>query len=285
MKKTLFGLVVIIAALVLVACGSDKNKEEVEEKDLYAMSVVGSINDINIQSMGLFSRNEINEIENKEHLELMLNMLNDETYTSELVESDKEEFEYLLKIELNGELYSYYYNEELLKSEIEEDEDEFEEEKEFRIDGLILVGDLEYTVKGFKTIETEEDTKDGEFQDELELELKISLNEDNYSIIKYEVENETDAVSKEEEKELKFKTYVDGKKVSEMEIDFEVENDKTEIKLELKEGNNEYKYKFKNKSEKQAIIEFEIKTSEKTEKGKINVNIVVDEMGNIRYEF
>lgn len=111
MKKTLFGLVVIIAALVLVACGSDKNKEEVEEKDLYAMSVVGSINDINIQSMGLFSRNEINEIENKEHLELMLNMLNDETYTSELVESDKEEFEYLLKIELNGELYSYYYNE------------------------------------------------------------------------------------------------------------------------------------------------------------------------------
>ena len=141
MKKIIFGLVVIIAALVLVACGSDKNKEEVEEKDLYAMSVVGGINDINIQSMGLFSRNEINEIENKEHLELMLNMLNDETYTSELVESDKEEFEYLLKIELNGELYSYYYNEELLKSEIEEDEDEFEEEKEFRIDGLILVGD------------------------------------------------------------------------------------------------------------------------------------------------
>lgn len=288
MKKTMGIILVLIGVVALAACGS-KSVNKIKEEDLMALSVIGGVNDIkfNLNSDIIRIGSEIDEsfgqdaIENKEYLELMLNLMNEQSYSSEIIESDNEDYEHLLIIKVNQEELKYYYNEQLVKEEIDKDE----EEKEYVINGIIISDDVTYTVTGKKSIETETDSKDNEVENELELELKIMLDQNNYSLIKYEEETEEDLVGKELEKELVFRTYVNGKRVSEMSIDIEVENNEVEIELVLKENKNQYKYKFKNNGKNKAVIKYEFKQDGKTNKGTINVKTTIDENGKIIYEF
>lgn len=291
MKKLLGVLFVFVSVFALVACGN-KDNEQIGEQDLYALSVIGGVNDINFNMANPLLRtavdNELVEgatLQNQEYLELMLNIMNDNSYKTSLEASDNDLYSNLLNIEINKDVYSFYYNEEVVKHDVEEDDEEFEEEIVYNINGIIVNNEITYNVSGQKTIEVENDVEDNETEAEMELELKIVLDERNYSIVKYEVEDEQENDKTEQEKELVFKTYENGKKVSEMNIDVEKENDKIEVKLVIKEDGFKYTYNFKNKNKNEATINYTIVTKENAEKGSINVKIVVGENGLIIYEF
>lgn len=290
MKKILGLLFIFVSVFALVACGNKEN-EQIGEQDLYALSVIGGVNDINFNMANPLLRTSVDDelvkdtLQNQQFLELMLNIMNDNSYKTTLETSDNELYSNLLNIEVNGEVYSFYYNENVVKHEVDEDDDEFEEEIIYNINGIIINNEITYNVAGQKTIEVENDVEDNESESEMELELKISLNDKNYSIVKYEVEDEQENDKTEQEKELVFKTYENGKKVSEMNIDVEKENDKIEVKLVIKEEGFKYTYNFKNKNKKEATIKYAIASKDNTEKGSINVKIVVGENGLIKYEF
>ena len=290
MKKILGLLFIFVSVFALVACGNKEN-EQIDEQDLYALSVIGGVNDINFNMANPLLRTSVDDelvkdtLQNQQYLELMLNIMNDNSYKTTLEASDNELYSNLLNIEVNGEVYSFYYNENVVKHEVDEDDDEFEEEIIYNINGIIINNEITYNVAGQKTIEVENDVEDNESESEMELELKISLNDKNYSIVKYEVEDEQENDKTEQEKELVFKTYENGKKVSEMNIDVEKENDKIEVKLVIKEEGFKYTYNFKNKNKKEATIKYAIVSKDNTEKGSINVKIVVGENGLIKYEF
>lgn len=306
MKKILGIMFVLFVGIYLTACNNDDKQTSIAEEDLLALSAVGGINDINFNQdlmVSLLSNEALDEeetgeeeeteeeeeetekevVENKEHLILMLEIMNENTYSSKKEESDLEDYENLLNIKVGNNNYKFYYNEILIKHEFEEDEDEYEEEKTYQIDGIIIYNDETYEVIGEKNYEIEKEND--EIEDELELELKISLNDKNYSIIKYEKETELEDDETEIEKELVFKTYVNDKKVSEMKYDFEKEDQKLKIKLVIKEDNKEYKYTFKDQKDNEIIINYQIQTDDEVLKGQINVKIVKDEDGNIKYEF
>ena len=284
MKKIIGLIVVLVGVFALVGCVGDDKDVKVSEKDIFALSAVGGVSDINIQRSNNMLRDSIDlGYDNIHHLELMLSLMNEKAYSSEVVESDKAEYENLLVSKVNGEEFKFYYNETLVKHELEEDEDETEEKSEYIIKGIIINNDLGYQVIGEKTIEIE--VEEDENSEEMELELLIRLDDENYSIIKYEIENETEEEKSKNERELVFETYINDELVSEMEIEIENEDNKNEINFKLKEAGNTYSYKFKNKNNKEAVIEYVIKTSENTTKGKINVTIVVLEDGTIDYQF
>lgn len=298
MKKTLGIIFILLVGLYLTACGSDK-EESLGENDLLSLSVIGGVKDINFNQMININLSDFEdekdnnqedkaEIDNSDHLELMLNLMNDKTYSNQVVESDDEDYENLLLIKVAKEEFKFYFNEKVIKHEIDdEEEDEYEEEKITEISGIIINNEITYQVFGEKSYEFESETDDDkiEIEDELELELKISLDKDNYSLIKYEVENEQEDEGLELEKSLNFKTYVNNKKVNEMKIDFELEDNELEIKLEIKEQSKEFKYELKNKNKNEITIKYEIKTSDNTIKGQKNVKIVTDQEGNVSYEY
>lgn len=294
MKKTLGIIFILLVGLYLTACGSDK-KESLGENDLLSLSVIGGVNDINFNQMSqinlsgvLNEKEDKEEIENVDHLKLMLDLMNEKAYSNELIESDDENYQNLLLIKVGKEEFKFYYNEKVIKHEIDdEDIDEYEEEIVTEITGIIINNEITYTVLGKKSYEFESETDNNqiEIEDELELKLKISLDENTYSIIKYEVEKEQEDESLEIEKSLVFKTYVNKKKANEMKIDFELEKDELEIKLTIKEEGKVFKYELKNKNKNEITIKYKIKTSENTIKGQLNVKIVVDQEGNVSYEY
>lgn len=294
MKKTIGIIFILLVGLYLTACGSDK-KESLGENDLLSLSVIGGVNDINFNQMSqinlsgvLNEKEDKEEIENVDHLKLMLDLMNEKAYSNELIESDDENYQTLLLIKVGKEEFKFYYNEKVIKHEIDdEDIDEYEEEIVTEITGIIINNEITYTVLGKKSYEFESETDNNqiEIEDELELKLKISLDENTYSIIKYEVEKEQEDESLEIEKSLVFKTYVNKKKANEMKIDFELEKDQLEIKLTIKEEGKVFKYELKNKNKNEITIKHQIKTSENTIKGQLNVKIVVDQEGNVSYEY
>lgn len=295
MKKYLLIVLLGIAGVLLIGCNKDKSDlSEKNEENLYAVSVVAGINNIKLNAPVINLSNNNNddnedveeEIDNEDQFDIMLGLVNDDAHKVTQEKSDKEEFEHLLVIEINKkDTYKFYFNELLIKEEVEKDDEdnELEEEKEFKINGIIIFNDIEYTVTGAKKIEIEKE--DNESEEELELSLKIALNEDNYTVIKYETELETEESEVELEKELKFITYKDGEEVLVMSIDFELENDSKELELKIIEGNKVSIYKFETLNEKNAKIDFLIKEDDIIDEGTLDIEIITNEDGSITYQY
>jgi len=274
MKRLFIGLFILAGAVALIGCKKDnvdKRLEELEkEENVYAISLVSGIDQvISNSSVNLIDSNAETDADQIDNLDLLLGLLNEEVFDVDAKESDNDNFDNLLEITINQEKYMFYYNEVLI--EREEDEDEIEEE--FKIDGLILFGDLEFNVIGKKDVEIEED------EEEFELELKVSLDSDNYTIIKYEIETESDEL----ERNYKLETYVDGNLVRKVKIDFEVEDDELELEVEIEEDNKESKYELKHfEGKDKAVIKYEIKENGQTFKGIINVSVIIED-DTVRY--
>lgn len=295
MKKYLLIVLLGIAGVLLIGCNKDKSDlSEKNEENLYAVSVVAGINNIKLNAPVINLSNNNNddnedveeEIDNEDQFDIMLGLVNDDAHKVTQEKSDKEDFEHLLVIEINKkDTYKFYFNELLIKEEVEKDDEdnELEEEKEFKINGIIIFNDIEYTVIGAKKIEIEKE--DNESEEELELSLKIALNEDNYTVIKYETELETEESEVELEKELKFITYKDGEEVLVMSIDFELENDSKELELKIIEGNKVSIYKFETLNEKNAKIDFLIKEDDIIDEGTLDIEIITNEDGSITYQY
>lgn len=286
MKKYILGLIVTIGLLVLVGCGGTKSKVDVRsEENIYAISAVSGVESIlsNNSLITLNSKNkDMEDVEfNDENMDIMLAFLNDKAFKVEVKESDKEEYKFLINITINNDqVFDFYYNESLIKEEIDEEEIE----QKYSINGIILNNDIMYTVKGFKEIEIE--NEENEVEEEFSLDLRISLDENNYTRLKYEVETETEDNKTELEKVFKTHFFKDGKMVKKIHFDFEMEDNDLAIKLQVFEANEIKIYRLKLNDDKESgVIKFFVKGEELINRGEREFIIVTDESGVITYQY
>jgi hypothetical protein len=286
MKKYILGLIVTIGLLVLVGCGGTKSKVDVRsEQNIYAISAVSCVESIlsNNSLITLNSKNkDMEDVEfNDENMDIMLAFLNDKAFKVEVKESDKEEYKFLINITINNDqVFDFYYNESLIKEEIDEEEIE----QKYSINGIILNNDIMYTVEGFKEIEIE--NEENEVEEEFSLDLRISLDENNYTRLKYEVETETEDNKTELEKVFKTHFFRDGKMVKKIHFDFEMEDNDLAIKLQVFEANEIKIYRLKLNDDKESgVIKFFVKGEELINRGEREFIIVTDESGVITYQY
>ena len=171
--------------------------------------------------------------------------------------------------------YTLYYNE-TLEDEVDEnddqdDQDELDdEEKEYTIEGILVVNDQTFEVIGEKEIE----------EDEQEIKFTAFIDEFNYVTSKYELESDETKLYIEEVK--------DGVLYAETEIKIETEDDETKIELEYRIGNDTFEYEFKYEIEDQRPIikvEFETTIDGVEDDGEMYIYIIVDDLtGETSYE-
>ena len=166
-------------------------------------------------------------------------------------------------------VYVMYYNETALPAE-KDKEDEEEQEIESKLEGLLVLGNLEYAIEGEKELE----------EGEMEVHFTASAADGTRIDVKQEIE--------EEEQSFEYKLFdAEGKLLQESKVELEQEKDETEMKLELKDAEGKpQKYSFEKETEDG---ETEIKVKYTDETGKLNVckvKVVTDEtMGESKYVF
>lgn len=247
-KIKYFGLVVCSVIMMLVVVGCNKattdpviNNVLNNDVSTLAFTSLSSAKILSNKSTQLESRmvrrvkrlvsdaNEIDMTKVNEYLQMMESMFADNgpLLINEFA-SDRAEFEIKMEFatrDLSGNETKYllYLNQELDAEELEnnDDDNEFDEqEEEYRLSGIAVIDDIEYNLVGKKELE----------ENEAELEIKISLDQNNYVVIKQEIE--------QNEVELKYKIVKEGKKFST--FSFEVEDEK-EFKASFKTMENGYK--------------------------------------------
>ncbi|ERJ11204.1 hypothetical protein [Haloplasma contractile] len=155
-------------------------------------------------------------------------------------------------------------NEDQEEADVEEDE---ENEEEFKLQGLMIINDVEYKLVGANETEGNESKMWFETIDE--------TNTGDYVNVEM----------KEEEGEQKFEieTVIDGvEKTSE--IKFEQEESETKVELELYHDGQESSYEFKKETEDgETVYKFEYAIGE-TE-GEVKIYEEIDEQGNVSYRY
>lgn len=278
MKKLINLLVFIILGAVLVGCtpATNINKTFSNDKNFFGFSALTSAIALGDNSQSLLSTSESSSLINlstdvntevdmekvNSYLQMMEMMFTDNgpILLSEEA-SDREEYETKLNFsakDLAGNVtaYTLYINQELLNDEVhsdhEEDDDHEENEQEYRLTGIAVINDVEYEIKGKKEIEN----------NEFEMEIKITLDSDNYVVISQE--------SEDNELEYEYLIFKDGKKFSKLE--FEVEDGK-EIELEFRTTENGYRETYHFKKENNEIkIKYSTDTTSYTIKAKASVD-------------
>lgn len=166
-------------------------------------------------------------------------------------------------------VYVMYYNETELAAE-KDDDDEEEQEVESKLEGILVLGSLEYAIEGEKELE----------EGEMEVHFTASAADGTRIDVKQEIE--------EEEQSFEYKLFdAEGNLLQESKVELEQEKDETEIELELKDAEgNPQKYSFEKETEDG---ETEIKVKYTDETGKLNVckvKVVTDETtGESKYVF
>ncbi len=177
--------------------------------------------------------------------------------------SDNPDYEYKMLIhfaDITGtdKVYEFHYNETI--------DGEDEDEQESTIDGIMLIGTQTYTVTGERAISDEEES----------LEMRASLDEENYVIIEYETETETESQAIE----YYYEVYQNDTLLRSMEIEFEDNNEETEMAMVFIENNIIREFAFEIEMDDDIrIIEIEFVITENDE--------VIDEgeiEGIIRYD-
>lgn len=129
-------------------------------------------------------------------------------------ESDRQEYSkhtVITYLDVNNQekTIAMYYNE---TEKVDfDDDDKDEDEREYRIEGVLLVDGLEYTMLGEKELD----------KGELEINFRYMLDENTY--VKVEQEIETG------EQEFEYEIYQNGRKIYEYSL--ELENDEVELKV------------------------------------------------------
>ncbi len=160
-----------------------------------------------------------------EYMQMMESMFSEKAPTIIKTEtSDRPEYETKIIFEAtdlsgNKDIYVLYYNQ-IEQIELDEDENEIE----YTLNGIAIIGETEYQLKGEREVEEGEES----------LDIVVKLDEKNYVIIEQEVENG--------EQEYEYEIIKDGKKYKS--ISFEVENGK-EFEAEFITNKNGTKEKYR----------------------------------------
>jgi hypothetical protein len=140
-------------------------------------------------------------------------------------------------------------------------EEEEDDESEFILEGILIMGGAQYTLLGEREVE------DGEE----EVEFTAKLDDANYVISEYKVE--------EDKVELEVTIVADAVVVSQTQVEIKEEEDETKVELEFLDGENsgQYEFKFETEDGIQVLkIEYDTTIDGLTESGEITVSVTVD---------
>ena len=272
MKKALYLTLLTLLPASLASCSPSTNSNLLTEKQFSYQALTTSFMVNASSSSALGMKKLANEKENEvstllDEIDLLLANF-DYQYSSNIVESDKEEYQtkeiitYTSAEEENLEVILYYNT----KEEIEQDEEEVEQETTRA--GLLIKDETTYK---FKTkVENEQE------ENEVENEEKFILytSEDEKSYIKSTRSEEVE----HNEKEVKYSYEIveNNKKVEEFSFKQEVEDNKEKIKFNV--NGKEYKIHTYVEQENTYLKVKNEQTNEITTYLK-----VVDEQGNVTY--
>ncbi|MCR5349956.1 MAG: hypothetical protein K6E20_03090 [Acholeplasmatales bacterium] len=310
MKKLLLGLAPLALVGVLASCTSDSSKDTgsvSEFNNLANLSIVSgtsllqdsnsTVKKAKLNAVESSSASKTNTDAEKEmilkNLKLAENTLSNGVSQSKLKLSDNVNYEYEYTITattLAGdvETYTFLFNadgkldllasnasDEIKKlktlNDKDDDDDDDEDEIDVKFTGIVVLEEVEYSVKG--SYESEDD--------EVEYSFSISLNNGDHVKIKTETE--------QDETEYKYESYINGSKY-EYKVEYELEDGNFEIKFEeeINGIETEYKYEFFTKNNKKYVkvkFEKEVEGSKDFEQ-KYLIEVVVNEAdGSVEYVF
>ncbi len=200
------------------------------------------------------SKENLNEISNKinKHYLTIQNLLNGEKINYFVTKSTKEGYTDQMTINsLYSDSFDLQYTIYFNKTLVEIDGDE----EIYNLDGIIVIDNEEYQIKGETEIE----------DDETSTKIKVITSQNSYFIIEQEVE--------EDEKEFVYKKYQNNKIIKEYALSHEIENDEVEVKIEIMENGKEEEIKAKLENGKITLkVEFE------NYEGMVEVTVIKDEI-------
>lgn len=180
-------------------------------------------------------------------------------------------------IEGNDVTHLMYYTETLVSEEKEEDE----EEREYRLTGVMVLDGVEYAMEGGR----EEEREAGETEDEIY--IRAYLNEQDKGTY-VQVEQETSVEEGETEKEYVYSIYENGKLIEETAVEFETEREggkeEAEYELEFRQGESRGKYKVERESYGENA-KMKVSYAIDGTYGEFHIRRTTDENGNAVYEY
>lgn len=241
-----------------------------------------------------------------EYFSALDSFLGDEIVSTTTEENTDSQYPYELKMvisgkDFNGEAVNYtmYYTETLLGErseleldEIDDDDDEIddddtddktdgeESEKEFRLDGVMVIDGVAYQLEGERKEEQE--------ADESESELKIRAYADIADKKTYiQMEQEHSIENGESETEYVYSIYSDGVLIEQTAVEFETENEdgkeETEYELEFRSGTGRGRYSVE-REVKNNTTEIKVKYNIDGKTGEFRISEIV-ENGEKKYEY
>ena len=292
MKKAILTLAIaaaLILTLGLSACKTDGRQAEggrfdelTTAREVYGFSAAsagtlvsamnGGAAQASLKAMSETTDQETVDTLNR-YMMLVESMLGDGSFGIVAGESDRAEYavkETVTYRDLLGNPVEYvlYYNETEVTDE-DDDAHEAEAEKDFDIEGVMVIDGADYAVKGEKETEREEG------ESESECIFTVTLGETKRLVLKQETETEEG----ETEPEFVYSTYENGEQTERSTFKYEKEDGETELEFTLlKDGDTQI---FAFEEENGAI---EVKIGGKGGAKKYTVRIVEDENGS-HYEY
>lgn len=176
------------------------------------------------------------------YMGLVDSFLNGSGYSVEVTNSDRAEYDEMMKISysgLNGSTkYEMHYNKMLIPDFDDDDWWEDEEEEEYAIEGVLVIDGMEYPVQGVREIERERD------EYESETEFRVTL-EDGRSVW---VEQSESSEKDEHELEYSYLIRENGRVVERSSFSFEEEKGETELEMLTEKNGKRESFSFEKES-------------------------------------
>lgn len=139
-------------------------------------------------------------------------------------------YDYLMEVHSLNSSYQFYYNEvEKIAFESPFDDEEDDIEQEFHVEGIVIIENTPYFVRGDKEIELDNE------ESEYELTLRINIDENSYLLFEEEKESER----YENEQSYTYSYFLNNRLVSTTKLEFEEEKGQKETVINY-ESNNHY---------------------------------------------
>ena len=177
------------------------------------------------------------------YMGLVDSFLNGSGYSVEVTNSDRAEYDEMMKISysgLNGSTkYEMHYNK-ILIPDFDDDDDrwEKEEEEEYALKGVLVIDGMEYPVQGVREIERERN------EYESETEFRVTL-EDGRSVW---VEQSESSEKDEHELEYSYLIRENGRVVERSSFSFEEEKGETELEMITEKNGKRESFSFEKES-------------------------------------
>lgn len=176
------------------------------------------------------------------YMGLVDSFLNGSGYSVEVTNSDRAEYDEMMKISysgLNGSTkYEMHYNKMLIPDFDDDDWWEDEEEEEYAIEGVLVIDGMEYPVQGLREIERERDEYESETQ------FRVTL-EDGRSVW---VEQSESSEKDEHELEYSYLIRENGRVVERSSFSFEEEKGETELEMLTEKNGKRESFSFEKES-------------------------------------